>query len=137
MFLEHINKTFITIQNIILLCINIKDETFCCCCLKILISIFETYYNDKHQLITNLINPLISFISKELFKTKQITYNQFLIQLLATIISYDTLSTVKYCYENNLLEQILLKWNENIQPMRYDFEYKRSIIGIFSLIIID
>ncbi len=136
-FLEHINKTFITIQNIILLCLNIKDETFCCCCLKLLISIFETYYNDKQQLITNLINPLISFISKELFKTKQITYNQFLIQLLATIISYDTLSTVKYCYENNLLEQILLKWNENIETMRYDFEYKRSIIGIFSLILID
>ena len=136
-FLNFINKTFTTIQNIILLCININDETFCCCCLKLLISIFETYYNDKQQLITNLINPLISFISKELFKTKQITYNQFLIQLLATITSYDPLLLVKYSYENNILEQLLLKWNENIETMRYDFEYKRSIIGIFSLILID
>ena len=136
-FLEYINSTFIIIQNTIVLCLNINDETFCCCCLKLLISIFETYYNDKNQLVNNLINPLLSFISNELLKTQLITYNQFLIQLLASIISYDSLLSLKFLQENNKLEEILNKWNNNISSMRYDFEYKRSIIGIFSLFLID
>ncbi len=133
-----IEKILNELKNLIIFYKNIFNYDKIIIILKILISFYEMFYFNSNSILDNNINDYINLISNEINyinnnnNVELLTYNLFLIQLFEIIFFYNTDLTIKILLNNNLYNKIFNNIINNFNNIKFDFEYKRLIICIFS-----
>ena len=83
--------------------------------------------------VDQLVPSMLSYIIEEIKKASKQNYIQFLYQLIAVIFTYNPMIAMKSILAVNSIDIVFNKWVDAIDHMRFDFEYKRSILGLLSI----
>jgi len=113
--------------------LKINDEVNCSYVIKILIIILETYKGK----IDYLLKDILSFVIIELKSAKQTVYKSILLQTIALSYVYDPKLTNRILEEMNITGHLFELWVDLISQMKFDFEYRRSLMAFASLMLID
>ena len=133
-----IEKILNELKNLIIFYKNIFNYDKIIIILKILISFYEMFYFNSNLILDNNINDYMNLIINEINyinnnnNNELLTYNLFLLQLFEIIFFYNTELTLKILLNNNLYNNIFNNIINNFDNIKFDFEYKRLIICIFS-----
>ena len=128
-----LDKSFKYYQTIIYLSQRKEDEVFSWYGIKLIISVFEMLPSPIAQ-VDQLVPSMLSFVIEEIKKASKQNYIQFLYQLIAVIFSYNPIIAMKSILSVNSIDIVFNKWVDAIDHMRFDFEYKRSILGLLSIL---
>lgn len=129
-----IENLFNYLRAIILLSQKNNDDVFILYGIKLIILIFEIQTEPNQQL--NLLIPQVLTFIIQVMPTTQRFYMNLLIQLFLSINNYNSEITVLILQKMNKLEYFFNLLINNIEKVNREIEYKRTITGIFSLILI-
>lgn len=119
------------------LCHIRNDEVFCCCFIKLFISLFEMNYNTNNNNSTvipdSILNEIILLIINEIQIAKNQFYLVYIFQLWAVMLTYNAKLCLQLIDNYKMSDNIFKKWIDLLNIMKYDFEIKRNVIGLVSL----
>jgi hypothetical protein len=129
---SYIHRIMYLIERVMRINQRKKDELDNCQAVKILIAMLETCKGK----INDLFEGFVKFVLEQLKISKTVYYKIILIQAICSLVVYDPYRAMQAFDSLDVTQHLFEVWISNISKMTFDIEFKRSLMGLASVLVI-